>query len=154
VMRRFSVFSRSGMLSSSTMAAGDIAPQHALQLSVRIGIATGRLPCGCDLNNCAVKDKAKSEWITCCCATRALLAACFSSRCACCLQHSMPNLPTTDVIHTVMTHEACAVHVVQTNCRSCQHVPACQHQHATSTSSYQQNMGHCFPPVTMCLPFA
>lgn len=62
VIRRMSAFGRSGLLSSSTHAPADTAPQHALHLSVRIGIATGRLPYGCDLNNCAVKDRAKSEW--------------------------------------------------------------------------------------------
>lgn len=60
-MRRFSVFGRSGLLSSSTQAAGDTPHQHHLHLSVRIGVATGTLPYGCDLNNCGVKDRAKSE---------------------------------------------------------------------------------------------
>jgi hypothetical protein len=61
VIRRMSAFGRSGLLSTSTHAPVDAAPQHALHLSVRIGIATGRLPHGCDLNNCAVKDRAKSK---------------------------------------------------------------------------------------------
>jgi hypothetical protein len=71
VIRRMSAFGRSGLLSSSTHAPPDAAPQHALHLSVRIGIATGRLPYGCNLNNCAVKDRAKSEskcsasWLGC-----------------------------------------------------------------------------------------
>lgn len=61
VVRRFSVFGRSGLLSGSAHTPVVAPPQHALHLSVRIGIATGRLPYGTDLNTCAVKDRAKSE---------------------------------------------------------------------------------------------
>jgi hypothetical protein len=104
VMRRFSVFSRSGMLSSSTLAPGDVAPQHALQLSVRIGIATGRLPHGCDLNNCAVKDKAKSELITYLCASWVSTGSF--------LTPLHPN--AGDARHTVLQHVLCALHVPTT----------------------------------------
>lgn len=63
VVRRFSMFGRSGLLSGSSHTPVAAPPQHALHLSVRIGIATGRLPYGCDLNTCPVKDRAKSELI-------------------------------------------------------------------------------------------
>lgn len=61
VIRRMSVFGRSGLLSTSMRAPADPGSHAALHVSVRIGIATGRLPYGCNLNNCAVKDRAKSE---------------------------------------------------------------------------------------------
>lgn len=63
VIRRMSVFGRSGLLSTSMRAPADPGSHATLHVSVRIGIATGRLPYGCDLNNCAVKDRAKSEWL-------------------------------------------------------------------------------------------
>jgi hypothetical protein len=62
VIRRMSVFGRSGLLNSSMRTPAEPGSHAALHVSVRIGIATGRLPYGCELNNCAVKDRAKSEW--------------------------------------------------------------------------------------------
>jgi len=61
VVRRFSAFGRSGLLSGGAQVAREVSHQPALHLSVRIGIATGTLAHGTDLNSCNVKERAKSE---------------------------------------------------------------------------------------------
>jgi hypothetical protein len=48
-------------------AAAKQHPIKVLQLAVRIGIASGLLPYGCDVSECAVKARAKGgQWARCC----------------------------------------------------------------------------------------
>jgi hypothetical protein len=59
-MRRFSQFGRNGSGQQRPMqAASEQVPMQVLRLALRVGIATGTLPYGVDVANCAVKDRAK-----------------------------------------------------------------------------------------------
>lgn len=59
-MRRFSAFGRGGA-GGGMQGTSEAGGPNALHLNVRIGVASGWLVYGNDLNNCAVKDRAKSE---------------------------------------------------------------------------------------------
>jgi hypothetical protein len=59
-----------GTIGGSSGLGSAAAKQHpikVLQLAVRIGIASGLLPYGCDVSECAVKVRAKGELRTGCC---------------------------------------------------------------------------------------
>jgi hypothetical protein len=61
-MRRFSQFGRSGSGQSRPMQQShEQVPMQVLRLALRVGIATGTLPYGVDVANCAVKDRAKGK---------------------------------------------------------------------------------------------
>jgi hypothetical protein len=61
-MRRFSQFGRSGSGQQRPLqAASEQVPMQVLRLALRVGIATGTLPYGVDVANCAVKDRAKGR---------------------------------------------------------------------------------------------
>lgn len=65
IVRRFSTFGKSSSSYSKNGVWGaDQQPMQLLKLAVRIGVATGPLPYGTDVSNCAVKDKAKGMLAT------------------------------------------------------------------------------------------
>lgn len=62
IARRISAFGKSGpSYGKSSVFGADQQPMQLLKLAIRIGIATGPLPYGCDVSNCAVKDRAKGR---------------------------------------------------------------------------------------------
>eukprot|EP00878_Enallax_costatus_P004317 GHUV01004548.1.p1 GENE.GHUV01004548.1~~GHUV01004548.1.p1 ORF type:complete len:1095 (+),score=312.31 GHUV01004548.1:392-3676(+) len=64
IVRRFSAFTKSGSsYTKGGVLGSDQQPLQLLKLAIRIGVATGPLPYGTDVGNCAVKDKAK-EYIS------------------------------------------------------------------------------------------
>lgn len=79
LMKRFGAFSKTGLAYSRGSAfGGDHQPMQLLKLAIRIGIATGPLPHGTDVNNCAVKDRAKgmADAQARVCSTAALASPC------------------------------------------------------------------------------
>jgi hypothetical protein len=69
MVRRLSVFGRSGLLSGGSPMSREVLQQpSSLHLSVRIGVATGSVPYGTSLDQSTVKHRAKSECaaVLCC----------------------------------------------------------------------------------------
>lgn len=87
---------RSTMHSSMMPPLGSDNQQDALRLSVRIGIATGWLCYGSSLENCAVKDRAKSEFLTrMCVCVRAGLGCIACTKSTVGLVAAAADMPTT-----------------------------------------------------------